>query len=272
MKETPQIDIIIPTYNREKTIERAVRSVLGQTYDNIKVIIVDDGSTDGTEQIINSIEDSRIRYYKLKKNGGAGYARNEGVNLASAEFIAFHDSDDAWRPDKLEKQMAYWNNHPEFSMIYCAYLSHHTDGGLAQMPYPGMPGELEGDVFYSLLARNSIGTPTMVLRRECFLECGGFDTSLKCLEDWEFALRFAHDYLIGYVDEVLLDVYRTVGSVSTEKGGYFEARCRIVATYREELLKADLFDAVVSELLLKAEIGGVLDKVKRMLFLMLQNY
>ncbi len=66
MKETPQIDIIIPTYNREKTIERAVRSVLGQTYDNIKVIIVDDGSTDGTEQIINSIEDSRIRYYKLK--------------------------------------------------------------------------------------------------------------------------------------------------------------------------------------------------------------
>ena len=117
MKETPQIDIIIPTYNREKTIERAVRSVLGQTYDNIKVIIVDDGSTDGTEQIINSIEDSRIRYYKLKKNGGAGYARNEGVNLASAEFIAFHDSDDAWRPDKLEKQMAYWNNHPEFSMI-----------------------------------------------------------------------------------------------------------------------------------------------------------
>lgn len=78
MKETPQIDIIIPTYNREKTIERAVRSVLGQTYDNIKVIIVDDGSTDGTEQIINSIEDSRIRYYKLKKTGAQDMPEMKG--------------------------------------------------------------------------------------------------------------------------------------------------------------------------------------------------
>lgn len=272
MNTNPQIDVIIPTYNREKMIERAVRSVLEQSYDNINVIVVDDCSTDHTEQIVEKIGDARIKFYKLPQNGGAGHARNEGVKLASAELIAFHDSDDVWRPEKLERQMDYWGKHPEFSMVYCPYLSHRSDGSLSQMPYPGMPGELEGDIFYSLLVRNSIGAPTILLKKECFLECGGFDDSLRCLEDWEFALRFAHKYLIGYVDEVLMDVYRTADSVSSEVGGFFEARCRMVAAYRTELIKAGLFDQVVSDLFAKAECSGALENVKKMLLLLMQNY
>lgn len=88
------------------------------------------------------------------------------------------------------------------------------------MPYEGMAGELEGDAFYSLLLRNSMGTPTMVLKKDCFEERGGFDSHLRCLEDWEFALRFSEKYYIGYLNEVQVDVYKTAGSVSTEVGGF----------------------------------------------------
>lgn len=267
-----KISVIIPTYNREKMIERAVRSVLVQTYTNLEVIVVDDCSTDHTEQVVEEIGDSRIKYYKLQKNGGAGHARNAGVKFASAELIAFHDSDDVWRPEKLEKQMNYWEKHPEFSMIYCPYLSHRLDGELRQTPNSGMWGDLEGDIFYSLLVRNSIGAPTILMKKECFWNCGGFDDSLKSLEDWEFVLRFAHQYLIGYVDEVLIDAYRTTGSVSSEVGGFFEARCRMIASYQTELVKAGLFDKVVSDLFSKAERCDVLGNVKKMLLLMLQNF
>ena len=93
MEQEPLISVIIPTYNREKTIDRAVDSVLKQTYSNLEVIVVDDGSSDRTEEIVKGISDPRVRFYKLPQNGGAGHARNEGVKLAGGELIAFHDSD-----------------------------------------------------------------------------------------------------------------------------------------------------------------------------------
>lgn len=271
MQTDEKISVILPTYNREKTIERAVRSVLCQTYDNLEVVVADDGSTDHTEEVVKGIGDARVGYYRLPKNGGAGYARNEGVKLASADLIAFHDSDDVWRPEKLERQMAYWKKHAKYAMIYCAFLSHRFDGAESRMPYAGMRGVLEGDIFYSLLERNSIGAPTMLMKKECFLECGGFDASLKCLEDWEFALRFSRRYLVGYVDEILLDVFDTAGSVSSERGGFFEARCGMIAAYQKEITAAGLFDRVVLDLFDRAEIGGVLDQVKRMLMHMLMG-
>lgn len=271
MDTTEKISVIIPTYNRANLIERSVRSVLDQTYDNLEVIVVDDCSTDNTLEVVESIDDSRVHFHRLAKNGGAGQARNEGVKLATAELIAFQDSDDAWRPEKLQKQMSYWEKHPDYLMVYCAYESHIPGEAPLRMPYSGMTGDLEGDVFYSLLLRNSIGAPTMLLKKDCFVEIGGFDSSLKCLEDWDFALRFSHEYLVGYVDEILMDVYMTAGSVSSKAGAFFETRCRMIVSYQKELVKAGLFDAVVTEVLIRAEHCGVLNKVKKMLLLMLQN-
>lgn len=271
MEQKPLISVIIPTYNREKLIERAVRSVLNQSYSNLEVIVVDDGSTDRTEAIVKGIPDERVHFYKLPQNGGAGHARNEGVKLSDGEIIAFHDSDDEWRPEKLQRQMDYWQEHPEFSMVYCTFLTHREDGTQTEMPYKDMEGKLEGDVFYSLMIRNSIGTPTMLLRKDCFMERGGFDRSLKCLEDWEFALRFSESYLIGYLDEVQVDVYKTEGSVSSEVGGFFEARCRMITNYHKELATAGFFDGVVSDLFKRAEKCGTLESVKKMLLLMLQE-
>lgn len=270
MEQEPLISVIIPTYNREKTIDRAVDSVLKQTYSNLEVIVVDDGSSDRTEEIVKGISDPRVRFYKLPQNGGAGHARNEGVKLAGGELIAFHDSDDVWRPEKLQRQMAYWQEHPEFSMVYCGYLCHLENGKTRRVPGEEME-ELEGDIFVPLLRRNTIGAPTILIKKNSFCECGGFDITLKSLEDWEFALRFAKQNKIGYVGEQLVDVYLNGNGVSSGAGAYFEGRCQMLTRYYAELTKTGLLDQAVTDLFLRAEQCGTLEKVKRMLLLMLQR-
>ena len=119
-----KVSVIIPTYNRSHTLKRAVESVLGQTFDNFELLIVDDGSEDDTKSVVDSIQDKRIRYIKLKENRGAAGARNEGVRRSECSLIAFQDSDDVWRPEKLERQMIYWEQHPECALVYCDYLAH----------------------------------------------------------------------------------------------------------------------------------------------------
>ena len=106
--EKKEISVIIPTWNRAGTIRRSIDSVLAQTYEISEVVIMDDGSTDDTEEVIAAIGDERVHYHRMPENGGASRARNAGVDKAKHEIIAFHDSDDVWEPDKLEKQFACW--------------------------------------------------------------------------------------------------------------------------------------------------------------------
>lgn len=255
-----KVSVIIPTYNRSEKLKKSIESVLQQTYQNIELLIIDDGSTDDTQEMVEGMNDDRINYIKLPQNMGVSVARNEGVLRASAELIAFQDSDDLWRADKLERQMVYWKEHPEFSMIYCAYL-YHKRGFSGRFPNEGKEG-LEGDIFPYILRKNTIGTPTMLFRKDCFLEIGGFNTERKCLEDWEFALRFAESYMIGFVDEILLDVFFTEGSISTLRTEYIDTRCYIIAHYKEYLVKYNLFDIVVSEWFRTAANAGVLEEAK----------
>ncbi len=266
-----KISVIIPTYNRAKTIEKSVRSVLNQTYSNLEVIVVDDGSEDNTEEVIRAIEDSRLVYYR-QNNSGAGAARNAGVEKATATLIAFHDSDDTWRRDKLEKQMAYWAEHPECDLIYCAYQLHRLDGTAEKVPLNCFYGELSGDIFKTLIMNNTIGTPTMLMRKSAFGELNGFDASLDCLEDWEFALRFSEHHKIGYVDEILMDVQQSMGSISARTASYYTVRSQMIAKYHRYLQEQGLFDVAVYMLFQRAESVGVLESVKKMFVLYLQEY
>lgn len=271
MDTTEKISVIIPTYNRANLIERSVRSVLDQTYDNLEVIVVDDCSTDDTGEVIEKIKDPRLRYNKLPSNQGVSNARNVGVSLATASLIAFQDSDDRWRKDKLEKQMEYWRAHPEYSMVYSSYVYHAEEEECYQVPSENMQGELEGTIFTSLLLRNTIGAPTILMRKECFLQCGGFDVSYKSLEDWEFVLRFSKEYQIGFVKEALMDAYLSRNSVSSAAGAYYESRCRMIAKYKKELLETGLFDTVVADILKRAEEGNVLEMVNKILLMFLSE-
>lgn len=271
MDTTEKISVIIPTYNRANLIERSVRSVLDQTYDNLEVIVVDDGSTDDTQEVIGKIEDPRLLYKKLSPNQGVSNARNVGVSMATASLIAFQDSDDRWRKDKLEKQMEYWQAHPEYSMIYSSYIYHTQEGESYLVPSENIQGELEGTIFTSLLIRNTIGAPTVLMRKECFLQCGGFDLSYKSLEDWEFVLRFAENYGIGFLKEPLVDAYHSGNSVSSAAGAYYESRCRMIAKYKKKLLETGLFDTVVADVLKRAEEGKVLEMVNKILLMFLSE-
>ena len=264
------ISVIIPTYNRAETILRSVNSVLNQTYDDIELLIIDDGSTDNTKELLEQLDDSRIRYFCLDTNGGASNARNVGANLAKGEWIAFQDSDDAWKPDKLSKQMTYALEHPEYNLVYSSYIAHLEDQDIYFPTHP-LPSVMEGDMFDVLLLRNVIGAPTMLIKRDSFLQSKGFDTAYQSLEDWEFVIRFAKNNLIGYVPEYLMDVYMLDGGVSSRVGAYYDSRCRMLAEYKNEILKLGLFDTIVIDILTRANNSGIQEQVQKMMMLYLQT-
>ncbi len=260
-----KVSVIIPTYNRENLIERSVRSVLNQTYENLEVIVVDDGSTDNTEEVVKSIRDERIIYFK-QKNGGAAMARNTGVTLATADYIAFHDSDDVWREDKLLKQMQFLKDNPEYGMVYSNFKFHRLDGNSYSVPEDIKPiGQLSGDIFLTVLINNTVGAPTMVIRKELFEEIGGFNEALSCLEDWDFAIRFAENFYVGYIDEDLMDAYQQTNGVSSNGKDYFDIRCGMICKYKDVLWKNGLFDLVIGDLFKLAEKNNYLSQVKQIL-------
>lgn len=271
MIEKPYISIVIPTYNRENLILRAIQSVQNQTYENWELIVVDDGSTDNTEQAIKGLDDKKIRYIKNEENIGAAASRNRGAALAQYDYLAFQDSDDVWRRDKLEKQMTYLLQHPQFDMVYSSFVNHHLDGTEVLVPNQQV-GEREGDLFFTLLVNNVIGAPTILLKRDNFLEKKGFDKNLSALEDWDFVLRFSETSQIGFLPEVLVDAYQTKGSVSWDGAGYFEAKCKMLASHYREAQEVQLFDELVKSLFQDAERRGVLPPVQRIFMKYLEFY
>ena len=228
------VSVVIPTYNREKELEVSVKSVLHQTYDNLEVIVIDDCSTDNTEEMLSKINDGRVTYIRNEQNMGPAVSRNRGARLAKGEFIAFHDSDDEWYPDKLSKQMKVFAKHPDYSLVYCAYKYSYPD---REIQIPGIDTDkklLSGKMFESLLNENKIGTPTIVVRKDAFFEVDGFDEELRSLEDWEFAIRISENHLIGYVDEILMKANYSEGSVNDEvkNAGFMAETCtKILCRY-----------------------------------------
>lgn len=260
------VSVVLPTYNREKTIKRAVESVLRQTYQNFELLVVDDGSVDDTQNILSEIHDKRMHYIRLPENRGVAAARNVGVCQARYDYVAFEDSDDVWHDDKLEREMKVFMNRPEVGIVYSAYRCIWPDGGHSVVPDDFLEKKtLCGDVFEELLQGNMIGMPTAVIRRSCFEKCGLFNETLTCLEDWELFLRIAKEYKVGYVQQPLVTVYATPGGVSYNKGGFYYTQCYLIGKYKNELLKRGLFDSVIERLLQQAERDLAVDQVVKML-------
>ncbi len=254
-----KISVIIPTYNREQTIGRAIRSVLSQTYDNYEIIVVDDGSTDHTKTAVEQIADERIRYIRLEHNHGAGYARNAGIEESRYDYIAFLDSDDEWKRFKLELQMQRMQELPEeVGLVYCRMSGERGDGsGRFCIPaYDYDRSRLEGDMFPLLLRRNVIGTPSMLVRRACLEQTGGFKESLRCVEDYELVLRIARNWQIGFVDEELVEIHKTEGSLTYRAQDQLISGCYIVSKYRQEMTVFGILDLVKADII---ELAGNYD-------------
>jgi len=204
MATVPLISTIIPTYNRAKLLKRALDSVLSQDWPNQEVIVVDDGSTDNTAEVLAAYGD-RIKLVK-QENAGPSAARNVGIEMARGEWIAFMDSDDEWLPNKLTMQMRYALKHPRYAMIYCD-MSEVVDGQLVYQSYlkNGNYSHVgQGQIYKNLLHEYFIFTPTVLVKKEVFLDVGYFDTSMRLAEDRELWLRIAYRWQIGFLDHVLV--------------------------------------------------------------------
>lgn len=203
------ISIIIPTYNREKTIYRSVMSVLNQTYKDLEVVIIDDCSSDRTEEMIKALQkkDNRIRYYRLDKNSGACAARNIGIDLAKGEYIAFQDSDDEWLPQKLEVQMKKMLSN-KACISFCKFKRFSSKG------IEIFPNLTEGFISRRDLLRESIiSTQTILGKKECF-ENIRFDPQMPRMQDYDIVIRLSEKYHFYFIDEVLLSMYLQNDSIS----------------------------------------------------------
>ena len=211
----PVVSVILPTYNRKNLVGKAIQSVLEQNYRNLELIIIDDASTDGTEEIIKEFKDARILYLRNPVNRGGGAARNTGIKVAKGSFIAFQDSDDLWLPDKLEKQMAVFKVSPENVGVVYTQCDRREGDQVRRIPGEHTP-QKNGDLFKGLLSENFITLPTVVIKKVCLEKVGGFDESLPRLQDWEFFIRIARYFEFQYIPEPLVYSFFTPGSISSK--------------------------------------------------------
>jgi glycosyltransferase involved in cell wall biosynthesis len=202
----PLVTIVIPTYNRSLLLKRAVQSVLNQTYSNLEVLIVDDKSTDKTEEVARELEkkDDRVRYIRQAKNQGAPAARNRGIKEAKGKYIGLLDDDDEYLKDKIELQVEKFKNNPRLGLVYGGFRVIREAGEKKPVD---KQAKQKGDVSRKLLNRCFIGSPTVLVKREAFEKVGGFDENLQSCQDWDMWYRISKEYPFDYIDRVVAKYY-----------------------------------------------------------------
>jgi glycosyltransferase involved in cell wall biosynthesis len=195
-----RVSIIIPTYNRAALVQEAVASVLAQTWRDFEVLVVDDGSTDDTAAALAPWA-SRIRLLRRSCRGGVSAARNTGINAARGEWLAFLDSDDLWRPEKLARQMAYLAEHPE--LRWCQTEETWVRRGI-RVNQPLTHRKIGGQIFFPSLGRCLVSPSAVILHRRLLEQHGGFDEDLPAAEDYDLWLRLSWRYAAGLVPEPLV--------------------------------------------------------------------
>lgn len=237
----PSVSIIMPTYNRGYCIEKAVGSILRQSYTNFELIIVDDASTDETPNIISNINDSRVSYFHLEENRGPSGARNVGLNNSSGVYIAFIDSDDEWVDYKLERQVELMESLPDdVGVIYCNADRKNFHGVFKLNIFNHVMPE-HGIIYHRALDDylSSITPGCMLVRRVCFDKVGNFDEKLRRFEDMDLLIRISQFYKFYHMYEPLLIQYMTEDSISVAGTGdpAIEALFYIFNKYEESYKK-----------------------------------
>lgn len=250
MNRSPLVSVIIPTFNRKFFVKEAVESVLFQTYDNYEVIVIDDGSTDNTKDFLSSLK-PHIKYI-YQENKGVSSARNCGAKISEGKFLAFLDSDDLWKREKLEKQMNY--------MIAKDYLISQTDETwirngkhLNKKVKHAKPLD---DIYFPSLAMCLVTPSAVVIEKELFFKYGGFDESLLSCEDYDLWIRMSAFEKIGCLYEEL--VIKRGGHEDQLSSAFGLDRYRILSLnsfIRETLtLDKDKRNAAVKMLIEKCEV------------------
>lgn len=217
----PVVSVITPTFNRAAFLPQAIESVLGQTFADLELLIIDDGSTDNTRQLVEGYaQDKRIRYF-YQENQGQSIARNRGLQEARGEFVCFLDSDNAWMPDKLEKSVSVMQGQKAIDVLYGDFIEIDEQGvelGANKMK------RHSGRITPELLKDNFVSMNTTMTRRACFEDMGGFDTNDRLAEDYGLWLRLSTRYRFFYLPAIL---------------GYYRIMQDQISTHKELRLKAN---------------------------------
>ncbi|HWL64107.1 MAG TPA: glycosyltransferase family 2 protein [Steroidobacteraceae bacterium] len=208
------ISVVIPTYNRAATITQAIASALAQEVPDLEVIVADDGSTDGTDRVVQAITDPRVRYVR-KPNGGCSSARNFGVASSTRKYVAFLDSDDAWNPGWLATALAILEGDAGIGGVYGSILSETKEGRLLGTYDLTDGGRFaEATVPYVLEKCMGLLGSNIIARRDAVNAIGGWDESFPTSGDLDFGLRLATDYRVALVAEPVIRLRETPGSLS----------------------------------------------------------
>jgi glycosyltransferase involved in cell wall biosynthesis len=201
---TPTVTVIIPTFNRARYISEAVGSVLRQTFTDFEVVVVDDGSTDCTAQLVGAIRDPRVRYLH-RSHRGISAAINAGIGAARGGYIARLDSDDRWLSDLLTTLVDVLEAQPKVGVAYGKAQIIDSEG--RRLPHTqGMRERFPGDTLRSLMYEDCTCNIALVVRRQCFDQVGLYDETLVANEDWDMWLRVARHYAFQFVDQVMAEV------------------------------------------------------------------
>jgi glycosyltransferase involved in cell wall biosynthesis len=195
----PRVSVIIPTYNRADLVQQALASVKAQTYRDFEIVVVDDGGTDGTFEVLSAWREIRVLRHAGRR--GVSAARNTGIIAARGEWLAFLDSDDLWLPDKLARQISLLEGQPE--LLVCQTGETWVRRGV-RVNKPLSHRQVGGKIFLPSLARCMISPSAVILHRRLISDHGGFDETLPAAEDYDLWLRLTWRYEVGLVDEPLV--------------------------------------------------------------------
>jgi glycosyltransferase involved in cell wall biosynthesis len=231
----PLVSIILPTFNRATFLARSVVSVLQQDFDDFELLVIDDGSSDNTSEVLKkfSDSDSRLKTITLRRNQGAARARNVGLVNTAGLYIAFQDSDDEWLPRKLGSQVALISEEPnDVGIVYGDLI---IVDGVANKRLKAPDFRPEDGIIYGKALEYGVwglGIQTSVVRRECFSAVGGFDERLRRYIDLEFFIRLSEKYKFYRMDEALVRWHKDArGRISEDLEALLEAQKTIVSKY-----------------------------------------
>lgn len=217
MNMPPKISVIIVTYNRADLLPKAVASVLAQSFRDFELLIIDDGSVDGTEAYARNLaaRDERVKYFKNEFNLGIAKSRNRGVALAGGEYIAMLDSDDYWiNDDKLKIQAAYLDAHPEIGLTGTMIRCEDEKGLVLKEDIFGL-GDKE--IRARFLSKNQIAQSSVLFRKSAFVKAGGYDESFRVGEDYDLWLKMGRSEKLANLPEVMVAYLVHSGGITKEK-------------------------------------------------------
>ncbi len=227
-ESTPKVSVILPTYNMAGYVAGAVESIRAQTFQDWELIVIDDGSSDGTGDVIAPLlADPRVRYH-YQKNAGLSAARNAGLAHASGQYVGLIDADDLWLPTKLQAQVPILDTHPNVGVVYGRLSRIDAQGRVFGEPSIAGPS---GRIINELFKFNVVPVGSTLFRLGIVNRVIGFDTRLKMAEDWDFWLRLAVEYDFCCIDEVVY-LYRVWGGqMSKNWRGRYDAAFDIMERF-----------------------------------------